>query len=430
MRQARCENLLMTDHTRSSLVPPIPARFEFSREFQLILACSWIAHGSNKALQASTVVTLCREGVDWNLFLSLLDRHKVSGIAYAVLTSTAKLYLPDDFKAELKDRKLRDWKTALVHANELVRLNNSFGRRGIDLLPLKGITLSLRLFGDPGMRHVRDLDLLVRPDDVDQSDEILRSEGYRRIHPELQATSGRKRLQLHHERHLEYYRDDLQVRVELHWKWDMLSPQKVSELWGHSHSIAWQGISFRMLDDDLLLLTLCDHGAGHHFTRLKWLSDCSMILVNTPHSSWDRVLEQAENFDMECPLAEGALLAEWLYGIELPRQLISLIRREKAAFRMACESIEHMFAEVKNAKDPQGQLSFLQYARRAPSQYIRAFRYTKSLRKRSNLHASLSRDLIRSADFDALPLPDRLTWLYYPLRPFLWLWRHATRSER
>jgi hypothetical protein len=419
----------MTVLIRSSFIPPISAQFKFPPEFQLILACSWIPPDTLAALQAATVNTLCRSGIGWNSFVSLIERHKVSGVAYTILNRNAAPFLPDDFKTELESRKLRDWKTAMVYSAELLRLNKSFSHKQIDLLPLKGITLSLRLFGDPGMRHVRDLDLLVRPDDVDQADELLQADGYRRILPELQTTSERRRLQLRHERHLEYYRDDLRVRLELHWKWDMLSAQKVSELWEHVHSLSWQGTQIKILDDDLLLLTLCDHGAGHRFMRLKWLSDCVMMLAATPPSSWNRVLELANHLDMVRPLAAVALLAKWLYEVELPEQLTSLICREKPTPRMAQECVEHMLAEVRNLKDPQGGLTFLQYTLRTPSEYVKALRYTMLLRKKSRLRTSLGRDLIRSADFDALPLPDRLSWLYYPLRPLLWIWRHATRSR-
>jgi hypothetical protein len=409
-----------------SAVPPLPGRFQFSPEFQLLLACSWIAPELERAAQGASVARLSSEVTDWAGFLALVHRHKLISVAYTLLVEHAGDLVPSEIRTELKKQKLLGWKTALVYATELLRLNKEFQGEGIDLLPLKGITLSLRLFGDPGMRHVRDLDLLVRPEDVDRADRILGATGYQRVAPQLESSPGRRKLQLRHERHFEYYRADLQVRIELHWRWEMLSAERVSDLWRHSVAMKWQGQEIKILDDEALLLTLCDHGALHRFTRIKWLSDCVMMLTVEGGCDWDRLLKSARHFDCERPLAQVAILARWLYGNPLPDPLCKLVQSDKSAARMAAQAVEAMLGDqhAGNLNDPQRGRSFFEYTMRAPAEYIESFRYTMSLRKRSGLRSSLTRDLIRSADFDALPLPDRLLWLYYVLRPFLWLWRH------
>jgi hypothetical protein len=47
------------------------------------------------------------------------------------------------------------------------------------------------------------------------------------------------------------------------------------------------------------------------------------------------------------------------------------------------------------------------------------FRYWRS---------QLARDLVSPADWDMLPLPERLFWLYPLLRPFGWLFRRPDRT--
>jgi hypothetical protein len=53
--------------------------------------------------------------------------------------------------------------------------------------------------------------------------------------------------------------------------------------------------------------------------------------------------------------------------------------------------------------------------------YVRKLWHRKSIR---NIFAEAA---IRTVDFDAIRLPDRLFWLYLPLRPFLYYWRRRKR---
>jgi hypothetical protein len=412
-------------------VPRIAESFHFTREFQLLVACSWIAPDSQKAAQLGKIAALCGGPIDWEAFLSLVDRHKLAGIAHATLLNTqaAGKTIPDSIRNNLKEQRLRSWSRSVLLASELVRLNKAFVHQAVELLPLKGITLSLRLFNDAGMRHLRDLDILVRPEGVDSADEILKREGYRRLSPEYGRTEKRRQMEVRYERHREYYNDDLSVLVELHWRIEMLSPEKVAALWSYSWQMDWQGTTIRTMRDEALTLTVCDHGSGHRFSRLKWLSDSVMMLAVTRPLS-EEMLKLAQYFDMERSLAQVAILACWLYDLELPDTLQDLVRREKFAVRMAARAIDTMLGTIKSPNNPSQNKNFLHYAMRATSAYVTSIPYEMAMRKRSPLRVTLDRNLVRAADFTAFPLPDKLIWLYYPLRPIFWILRRSGWHHR
>jgi hypothetical protein len=42
---------------------------------------------------------------------------------------------------------------------------------------------------------------------------------------------------------------------------------------------------------------------------------------------------------------------------------------------------------------------------------------------------SLSSCLLSTDEFKECPLPDRLFWLYFPLRPLLWFYHHYIKSK-
>ena len=169
-----------------------------------------------------------------------------------------------------------------------------------------------------------------------------------------------------------YWNPRLKLLVDLHWAQELWTAPQVSELWTHSQNTSWMGVNMRQLQGDALLLFLCDHGARHKWSRIKWLSDVAMLLSKPRLSPWSELSETASRFDLERPLAEAVQMVQRLYGIELPHE-----------FRSA----------------PRGRKVF-------------------------PWRIYLNQLMIQPEDLKRFPLPNPLVWLYYPLRPLFWCWRH------
>jgi Uncharacterised nucleotidyltransferase len=388
----------------SDSLPFLPARYRFTPEFQLLLACC-----STPRSHSQTIASLCLEGIDWGAFTSLVTRHQVTALAYAGLCNSAAEHVPGPIRENLKQRTLSVRANALHHAAELVRLSRAFAEKGIEVISLKGTTLSLRLFGDPAMRHVQDIDLMVKASALDHADTVFKARGYRRIFPEAELTPKMRQRMLLQDHHFTYNHDELRLAVELHWGLDLWSSANVSELWDHCKQTNWMGATFRALDDDALLLMLCSHGAGHRWSRLKWLSDVAPLLEQERAGKWDEFLRMAARLDLEIALAQAVLLTHWLFGTHLPGPLRALAMKEKSSADLACQALRMMLADRKRlaAQERYGVLTSLRYALR--------------LRRNLPLHVCMRKVWISSAYFSDFPLPDRMFWLYYPLRPWLWL---------
>ncbi len=61
----------------------------------------------------------------------------------------------------------------MQHLAILNQLIKALSTAGVDALTLKGPVLAFSLFGDIGMRHSSDLDLMINADDLHKSIEIL-----------------------------------------------------------------------------------------------------------------------------------------------------------------------------------------------------------------------------------------------------------------
>jgi hypothetical protein len=349
--------------------------------------------------------------VDWNAFLLLVRRHQVPVLAQKALRLAGAGFVPSYVTAELKRFAASAGARALRSAAELVRLCQAFEAQDIAVVPLKGVLLSWQLFGDPGTRHAGDLDIMIRPEDLEAAGAVLSGLGY-----VCSIPAAGLRLLRAHGYECSFQHPDNGLSVDVHWGNDLWTAAQTGELWEHCDTAEWGGARVRQLKGDALLLYLCDHGTKHRWSRIKWLSDAAMLLAAPRANSWSELLSLSARWDLEQPLAETALLVRWLYGIETPP---SVTGNDDASARYAGESIAAMLMtreELELAGKQSGAL--------------RNLRFSARRRKTLLWRAHLWRLLIQGDDLEFFPLPEFLAWLYYPLRPFIWYWRRYSRTAR
>jgi hypothetical protein len=88
--------------------------------------------------------------------------------------------------------------------------------------------------------------------------------------------------------HVVYQHPESGVTVELHWR---LSPDFRDDgfetlLWTSLRDHTFFGVPTYILSERFLFQALCEHGAAHHWFRLKWLFDVA-VLIDTGAISED-----------------------------------------------------------------------------------------------------------------------------------------------
>lgn len=394
-------------------LPGIPEKFKLTPEFRLVAACSWIAPPELEQEQAERIDVLCREGIDWKEFLVLVRRHNVPSLAYTMLGRHAGNLIPQHIRDSLKTDHIQSAGQALFQAAELVRLIKLFSGSGIDLIPLKGVFLSHQLYSDMGMRSSCDLDILVKPECVDHADQILEAEGYSCDYHGLQLTARQKQQFRTHLPHYDFKHSKTGLHVELHWNFGLWLPGQMTNFVRHTTQREWQGVPVTCLDDDATLLLLCEHGARHLWSSVKWLGDVARQLSSERATGWDTLLKLAAEFDLQRILAHSALMVHWIYGITLPHELRTLIRQERLVGSLSEKAMIKLLMSS-------GELAT--GGRRA--QKLRETLFLKQLRPSVSYGQIAKYCLVSPEDYQVLDLPASLFWLYYPLRPFLWFWRN------
>ena len=225
----------------------------------------------------SAIRKAAQRPIDWDRFAGLLARHRVAPLVLHGLAS-ANVNVPD--------RLLHGAQQALFAEMAAVAQIASFSRllRAKDIEPiiLKGPAQSFRSFGRLGLRTNRDIDLLVQPAAISDARQVLLELGYRCLEPR----DGINEHAL--ERWLRDHKDMLfappngnGLPVELHWRlFDnrTLMPPESRPVAVHASEHLPDGV--RMLPDAFNLRYLCNHGALHAWSRLKWLADINAMLAD------------------------------------------------------------------------------------------------------------------------------------------------------
>ena len=154
----------------------------FTPEMRLVLACS---RASIREEESSQIEKLSHGPIDWKAFIKLVARHRVYPLVYRNLSRHVGNGVPKDVLISLRNRFEKNTRRGLELTAELVRLIKLFEQDGIAVMALKGPALALQVYGDLGLRHAGDLDLLVHPDYVKLADQLLHQCGYERQNPDF-----------------------------------------------------------------------------------------------------------------------------------------------------------------------------------------------------------------------------------------------------
>lgn len=399
-----------------SSMPKTPWIERTSPAFRLMVATSWLAPESWRDRQDESIRKALGAFPDWTEYLLLVNRHRIPALSWAALKRVRGLELPDNAVKELRKRSDACRIRAMLHMQLLAGVLKAFNRAGIPVMPLKGPLLSIEIYGDAGIRQSKDLDILVPPDHLQRAQACLKEMDWLGETDDSTSTRRQSEFSLRHEHHAAYIHASQNCQLELHWRiaWD--APDLSAHRLVGSINSQWQGCFFQAMNPVDLTLFLCAHGSTHAWSRAKWLGDMARIYT-CRHVDWRAVLEKARSVGQERPVLMCLRFLEEAHGLTatgltdersetLPSVLTDKAVRDLTAFADPCEYSALTFVDR-----------------------VRFFDYSHLLWPKRSSQESFSEIAIFTPDFKLIHLPDWLFWLYVPLRPLLWAWRHVLDSR-
>ena len=274
-----------------------------------------------------------QDSFDWRELLARAEQQGVLGL----LAEQLKNLNPPP-RAEIREA-LREWQRrqtvfTLSLTAEMFRLLENFAALGIEVLVTKGPVLSVRCYGDPGMRQYGDVDLIVRDKDIHRSTEAMIALGYIPKVPVAAIQASKIPGEYI------FRKPNAQVLIEFHTERTFRyhpRPLHIENLFQRRAFVTIDGrnVPALSLEDELILI--CVHGAKHFWERLMWIADVAALISPRHAPDWDCVVAVAREVGAERILRLGLRLASDVLGADLPVHLEPGIRSDRAVSKLAAQ---------------------------------------------------------------------------------------------
>lgn len=240
--------------------------------------------------------------------------HRFLPLLNWTLTQTGALSrVPEDIRRTLAEALRHQTFRALTVQRELLLIHRLLDKAGIEHVFLKGAFLARFAYPHPALRPVRDLDVVVRPEDAKRAQEAMILAGYT---PQKDAP-GMVEAHVEQVKHLPALRSpSRQIWVELHVRLDrpggilagMNALQNVTV-----QDLAGETLPFMNATD--LLVYLCVHAANFHsFNNGPLIIADIGFLLKHADIEVGRIAMRAAELDVTRPVALTLALTESCWG--------------------------------------------------------------------------------------------------------------------
>jgi hypothetical protein len=265
---------------------------------------------------------------DWLALLQQAGRYFLGPLLYQRLIRErpAQSLVPSETEQTLQQVYYWTLKKNMLAYHLLGQVLARLQAAGVRVLLLKGAYLAEQVYGDIGLRPMGDLDLLVSPQDLQLSLDLLREMGFTSHRPYFAEADGA--LHFHAPAMI---KDE--VAIELHW--NLVVPSSpvqidIQGLWNRAQPITLEdGQAWALAPEDLLLY-LCIHAAyGHQFReQLRSLVDIAEVIRHFRQIlPWETMADTAARWGAGRGVYLCLVLVAELLGVDvLPSALLAALK--------------------------------------------------------------------------------------------------------
>lgn len=374
---------------------------DFSQELRLLLAILEMDDGAELTFEQWELL----QEADWHAFIDLARHHRVFPTVHRKLQELKTPHIPLFVSGLFQRDYYRNTLQMLALSGEMEQLSGRFSELDIRALFLKGPVIAADLYGDVSLRTSCDLDLLVPINQLDRTEQLLVELGYQK--DDYIATILNDWKWRHH--HFTFHHPSKGIKVEVHWRLNPAPSNEPSfqELWSRKRMSSLISRPIYYLGREDLFLFLVSHGARHGWSRLRWLLDIKKLMCQ--RIDWGKLTQLLKKYHYHHIGGQALLLASKLLAAPLHEEMRPLLASRKAEW--LAEDTMFYIGRMVNLHSPPVPKEIAHYHR----YYLLAL---MSKRQKAMYIASFL--FPYPEDAKTLPLPKKLHFLYFPLRPFLW----------
>lgn len=345
--------------------------------------------------------------INWGGFLELTLKHRMVSHVLKHSTFLAE-FIPISTYEKLIDYRITHSKKSLNYAIHAIRIYQKFTENNIPHCFFKGPLLSLELYNDIGYRSFRDIDILVRKEDVENAKALIEELNFECIYPKKDLTKKQKRINYTISHHYHFVHPAQRIDVELHW--NMTNPKSFFGVDSNDiilNSRKWKVSKYEIpyISKPENIIYQAAHGSIHQWYRLFWLKDFSELITKANPSEIEAAYELSKKLKLSKPFLQACMLSQILFSTKFPENFD--LRFTQSLITTPLKSIKVTDLSQQGIK---GKVRFVFYK----LSLKRDLKYYLNLIYRLRTHLS---------DWEILNLSDSLFFLYYVFRPFLLIYK-------
>jgi len=352
-----------------------------------------------------------RTDIELKILIKKANQHAIIPLIYKTLSNINDV--PPLLLSRLKKHYIYTVQKNILMTTEIIRIMKLLEDNSIEALAFKGPVLSHMAYGDITLRQYSDLDILIDEIDTYTAGKLMSKNGHIPLLP-LSILSNKVCLKTAKDFSL---MSKGGVHTELHWR--LFEKKYNISLLSCIHeqkcqSVSINGNTIKTLQNELLLVYLCLHGAKHTFERIEWICDIDR-LIRTHDIDWDITLLLAKQSHSN---------RAFFLGLALAKELMHTPFADKVADQLHTREIK----ELKNLV--RQHISNTHKEKSAFTHNRDTFLFQSKLfdKKSDMLQFYLSTFFhISTNDCQTFRLPKQLKFLYIILRPLRLLFSYTSR---
>ncbi len=248
------------------------------------------ARSEGHFLQRQRIAIQAQQYQDWPTLPQRAEIMAMAPLAHAHLQAAA-ISFPGDIQRALAGLTLRHRHANSIRYAVLAQILSALKDEDIEVLVLKGAALALTVYPQPGLRPMRDMDILVRESDALRAQMILVELGFKANTPRSIAANNS-----HHLPVAQHVVDGLKVSVEVHHRLLPVTPYHFNfeHLSENTISFFINEVAAETLGHELMLWHIYCHSFAYpsitQLIRLIWVADfVSLVEKHVEEIDWDMV---------------------------------------------------------------------------------------------------------------------------------------------
>jgi len=259
-----------------------------------------------------------RTAEEWDDLLTLLRPHGIYPLLAVHLKGWDEEYRPPEKVMEyLSQALISGCVRNLRNGIQVQEITNALEEAGIATIVLKGHALARTVYKDPAIRHSSDIDILVKPEDIQRCEPVFEKLGYLCPVKNFQTS----RYFTHHQL---FYPQKKGLVVELHWtadhNYNMFSTGWLDYAFENRVKISSDDLNCYTFDpvSHLIFLTF-HHIFQHQSLRLDWICDIAGLMKSLTYpDEWEKLRSTCVSNHIRIPLEIALTAGSFWSGYEIP----------------------------------------------------------------------------------------------------------------